>query len=81
MKADLVIKNGHLVSPAGITKGLGIAIKGGKITSVCDEAFLPEADTVIDAHGNHILPGAKLRVDSEKVHDGKSIIRGVRKER
>ena len=56
MKADLVVKNSKLVSPREIIEA-GVAIKDGVIVSVARDIHLPEADRVIDAKGNYILPG------------------------
>ena len=56
MKVDLVVKNAKLVSPRNITEA-GVAIKDGVIVSVARDIHLPEADHVIDARGNYILPG------------------------
>lgn len=54
--ADLVIKNGRVVTPSGVIMG-GVAVKDGKIVKVgCDEN-LPEAGKVIDAKGNYVIPG------------------------
>ncbi len=57
MKVDLTIKNGSVVFPEGIRKGLGIAVKGGEIVEICKGELLPEADKVINAQGYHVLPG------------------------
>jgi len=56
MKADLVVKNGIVVTPHSSFEG-GVAITGGKFTAVGTDDFLPEGKDVIDAGGKHILPG------------------------
>lgn len=56
MIADTVIKNCNLVRPEGISSE-GIAISDGKIIALADDAELPEAKKIIDAKGNHVLPG------------------------
>ncbi len=56
MKADLVIKNGWVVTPQETFKG-GIAISGEKITAIGTDDSLPDGKEVIDVKGNHILPG------------------------
>jgi dihydroorotase (multifunctional complex type) len=56
MSVDLVVKNARLVSPTGITEA-GVAVKDGKIVAIARDINLPEADRVIDAKGNHVLPG------------------------
>lgn len=56
MSVDLVIKNSRLVSPRGITEA-GVAVKDGKIVAVARDIHLPEANTVINAGGKHVLPG------------------------
>jgi dihydroorotase-like cyclic amidohydrolase len=54
--ADLVIKNGLVVTPTGIITG-GLAATGGKISHIGNNKSLPEATTTVDARGNFILPG------------------------
>jgi dihydroorotase len=56
MKADLVVKNGWVVTPDTTFKG-GVAISDGKFTAIGADDFLPEAKAVIDAGEKHILPG------------------------
>ena len=56
MKADLVVKNAKLASPREIIEA-GVAITDGVIVSVARDIHLPEADQVIDAKGNYLLPG------------------------
>jgi len=55
-QADLVIKNGKIVSSQGIIEG-GVAIRNAKFVAVGRDDSLPEAKQVVDAKGNHILPG------------------------
>src|SRR5438309_10106550 len=54
--ADMVFKNGLIVTPAGTIEG-GVAILGGKIAAVGGDAFLPAAKREIDLAGNYLLPG------------------------
>jgi dihydroorotase len=56
MKADLVIKNGQVVTPTETFKA-GVAIAGGKFVAIGTDDSLPEGKEVIDAKGRHILPG------------------------
>lgn len=56
VQADLVIKNGKIVSPQGIFEG-GVAIRNGKFIAVGTDDSLPDGRQVVDAKGNHILPG------------------------
>ena len=56
MVVDTVIKNCIIVSPRDIFSA-GIAINNGKIVAVADDTALPEARKIIDARGNHVLPG------------------------
>lgn len=56
MKADLVIKNGWVVTPEQTFKG-GVAISGEKFVAIGTDDSLPDAKEVIDAKGKHILPG------------------------
>jgi imidazolonepropionase-like amidohydrolase len=54
--ADIVFKNGLIVTPAGVIEG-GLAVLDGKIAAVGGDAFLPAADREIDLAGKHLLPG------------------------
>src|ERR1700722_11916118 len=56
MKADLVVKNGWVVTPDDTFKG-GVAISGEKFVAVGFDDALPEGKEVSDAAGQHILPG------------------------
>src|SRR3990172_6819881 len=56
MKADLVIKNGWVVTPEENFKG-GLAISGEKFVTIGTDDSLPDGKEVIDAKGKHILPG------------------------
>ncbi len=56
MKADLVIKNGWVVTPQETFKG-GVAISGEKCSAIGTDDSLPDGKEVIDVKGNHILPG------------------------
>src|SRR3990167_11227254 len=56
MSADLVIKNGWVVTPAETIRG-GVAIKDEKFVAIGTDDSLPDGKEVIDAKGNHILPG------------------------
>ncbi|MEA1925393.1 MAG: dihydroorotase family protein [Candidatus Altiarchaeota archaeon] len=56
MMAELVIKNSRLVLPEGVVDA-GLVIGSGKIENILKDSALPDADTVIDAEGNYILPG------------------------
>ena len=56
MKADLVIKNGWVVTPEETFKG-GVAIDGEKFVAIGTDDSLPSGKQEIDAEGKHILPG------------------------
>jgi dihydroorotase len=56
MAADLVLKNGWIVTPQATVRG-GVAIADGKFVEIAADEFLPPAKQVIDVQGNHILPG------------------------
>ena len=56
MAADLVIKNGWVVTPDATFKG-GVAISGEKIVAIGADDSLPQGKEEIDAKGKHILPG------------------------
>lgn len=56
MNVDLVVKNAKMVSPRGIVEA-GVAVKDGVVVAVSRDIYLPNADNVIDAKGNYVLPG------------------------
>jgi len=56
MKADVVIKNGVVVTPQNTIIG-GVAVKGTQIIAVGADALLPEAHRFMDAQGGYIIPG------------------------
>ncbi|MBN2336015.1 allantoinase AllB [Candidatus Bathyarchaeota archaeon] len=55
MTVDLVIKNGLLVLPSGVTEG-SVVVDGGKIVGIVRSGE-PRADRVVDASGKVVLPG------------------------
>jgi dihydropyrimidinase/dihydroorotase len=54
--ADLVLKNGLIVTPSGVIEG-GVAIVDGKIGAVGSDDYLPDAEREIDLSGKYLLPG------------------------
>jgi len=56
MTVDLVVKNAKLVTPRGIIEG-GLIINDGIIVGISKDPHLSQADRVIDAKGNPVLPG------------------------
>jgi dihydroorotase len=56
MKADLVIKNGWVVTPSDTMRG-GVAIADGKIVVIGTDDTLPDGKQIIDAKERHVLPG------------------------
>lgn len=56
MRADLVVANGRIVTPAGMVQG-GFAVRDGKVVAVADDGALPASDARIDARGRLVLPG------------------------
>jgi len=56
MQADVVIKNCKLVTHESILDA-GLAVKKGKITAIAHPSELPDAETVIDGNGKHVIPG------------------------
>jgi dihydropyrimidinase/dihydroorotase len=63
--ADVVLKNGLVVTPAGTIEG-GVAVSGGKITAIGQDSSLPPGTREIDLAGKYLLPGV---IDPE-VHLG-----------
>ena len=55
--ADLIIRNGKIVSPDAEIDG-SIAIKDGRILAVGADEAMPPATETFDASGLHVLPGA-----------------------
>lgn len=56
MTADLVVKNGWIVTPERTVRG-GVAITGGKFVAIGPDESLPDGREIIDVGGKHILPG------------------------
>jgi dihydropyrimidinase len=56
MTVDIAIRNCKVVTTEGIS-AQGIAISGETIVALSSDEHLPEAETTIDARGNHVLPG------------------------
>ena len=54
--ADLVIRNGRIVSPEGVVAA-SLAIRGGVIAAIGDDDLMPPATDTLDAAGCHLLPG------------------------
>src|SRR5271169_689513 len=55
--ADLVIRNGKIVSPDAVIDA-SIAIKNGHVLAVGAAEAMPSAAETFDATGLHLLPGA-----------------------
>ncbi len=55
--ADLVIRNGKIVSPDNVIDG-SVAIKDGRVLSIGAAEAMPPAAETFDATGLHLLPGA-----------------------
>lgn len=56
MRADLVLRNGRVVTPLSIING-GVAVRDGRIVMVGSDHDLPDADDVIDCGGKVVMPG------------------------
>lgn len=56
MKADMVLKGGHVVTETG-TALADIAVRDGRIIAIGTGADIPAAGRVMDARGLHVLPG------------------------
>ena len=55
--ADLIIKNGKVVSPDSVIAA-SVAIKDGVVLSVGADEMMPPSKETLDAKGMHLLPGA-----------------------
>ncbi|HEX3030405.1 MAG TPA: dihydropyrimidinase, partial [Clostridia bacterium] len=53
---DLIIKNGMVVMPWDTVKA-DISVKDGRICSIGIPGINEEAERIIDAEGNYVLPG------------------------
>jgi len=56
VRTELVIKNGLVVTPAGVIRG-GLVAEEGIITHVGADASLPDRADAIDAEGKWVIPG------------------------
>jgi allantoinase len=57
MKADLLIRNGEVVTEQGVIRA-DVAATGGKIVAIGEPGCMPPAENVIEARGMWVLPGA-----------------------
>jgi dihydroorotase (multifunctional complex type) len=53
---DLVLRNGFLVTPAGVVQG-DLAIENGKIVGITSGDFSPDGRETVDLNGMIVLPG------------------------
>ncbi|NHI82957.1 MAG: hypothetical protein EAX81_01450 [Candidatus Thorarchaeota archaeon] len=53
---DLVVKNARLLLESGLIRG-GIGVKDGKIGVIARDEHLPDANIIIDANSNILMPG------------------------
>lgn len=53
---DIVIRNGRVVTPAGVVYG-GVAISDGVIAGIFSDKDLPSARRTLNAHENFVIPG------------------------
>lgn len=56
MKAQLVIKDATVVTPAG-RYSASIIVRDGRISEITDRGELPSAERMIDAKGRFVIPG------------------------
>jgi len=76
--ADLIIRNGTIVSADAATVG-SIAIKDGRVLTIGADAAMPAARESLDASGLHVLPGAidvHVHVDPDAPGTG-GVIRAI----
>ena len=65
---DLVVRNGRVVTPAGVIQG-GVGVAGETIVAVGADGTLPPARRTIDARQQYVLPGlidAHVQMGSEE---------------
>ena len=56
MKADLLVKNGTVVSPHGMYRA-NVLVRDGIIHGILNDGSYVDAERVIDAEGKYVLPG------------------------
>lgn len=54
---DLVLKNAKIITTQGVYEG-GLGVDSGQIVVIGKNGNLPQADRVLDLHGNLVMPGA-----------------------
>ena len=57
MSVDLVVSNCTVVTPEGRVTDAGVAVEGGRIVALGQSERLPNADRVLDAGGDVLVPG------------------------
>ncbi len=65
---DLVIKNARLLLESGLVTG-GLAVTDGQICAIASDEHLPQAEQVVDARKNIVMPG--LIDGHAHIHDPK----------
>ena len=56
MPVDIVVRNCKVITPEGKVSA-GIVVDKGKIIAITKDEHLPQANRVIDAKGNYVIPG------------------------
>ena len=57
MRFDMIVKGGSVVTPGEGVMRADVAVRGGKVAALIDDASGAEADDVYDASGLHVFPG------------------------
>ena len=57
MPVQMLVKNGTIVTPTSSMRGHLVIDEGKVVEMLFRDGSLPEAGTVIDAEGLHVLPG------------------------
>ena len=65
MRFDMIVKGGSVVTPGEGVMRADVAVRGGKVAALIDDAAGAEADDVYDASGLHVFPGV---VDPPRPH-------------
>ena len=57
MRFDMIVKGGSVVTPGEGVMRADVAVRGGRVAALIDDASGAEADDVYDASGLHVFPG------------------------
>ena len=53
---DLILKNANVFVGDSFSK-VSVGVKDGKIVTICEDAYMPEAKEAMDLTGQYLIPG------------------------